>query len=322
MVAAALTLLNAIILAPVALLELIKYPLIKLFSPLGLNVAQLSFLFDVSDVGSNSQSVHTKSFERSVVRCAQQLKTKYGTQSNVLDKEFEDYINNSEELTTPQKDLLKNYLNLNGSNGQVWAESRTELTLTQATNLVLTAARDQKLDMDLFKDVLRVCLQEGIDLCYLGMFIRIVYTLGGFEKVNNFMAEADGQISEEVREMTRQFLLDCSHKEMKFLKDNFNNFYSKQNTNSRVENDMNKYMEYTTRCIFNELYMDYYNRYGKGDEGISRGIIKHKLQELVTIEVIEAIVYHWIDEIETPPTYFEGVKTFFCGAEHTSQPGC
>lgn len=57
-----LTLINAILLIPVALLELIKYPLIKLFSPLGLNVKQLSFLFNVSDVGTSSQSVHTSSF--------------------------------------------------------------------------------------------------------------------------------------------------------------------------------------------------------------------------------------------------------------------
>ncbi|WMT85001.1 hypothetical protein NMD99_03255 [Wolbachia endosymbiont of Listronotus oregonensis] len=56
-------LINAVLLIPVALLELIKYPLVRLFSPLGLNVKQLSFLFNVSDVGTGSQSVHTSSFE-------------------------------------------------------------------------------------------------------------------------------------------------------------------------------------------------------------------------------------------------------------------
>lgn len=111
------------------------------------------------------------------------------------------------------------------------------------------------------------------------------------KKINNFIVEADEQLYEKMRETTRQFLLGFTHKEVTSLKDNFDHFYSKQNTNSQVENDMNKYMEYTTRCIFNELYIYYYNKYGKGDEGISRGIIKHKLQELVTIEVIRAIVY-------------------------------
>lgn len=72
--------------------------------------------------------------------------------------------------------------NFNDSNRQIWAESKTGMTLTQAANLVLTAAREQKLDMTLLKEVLRVRLQEGIDLCYLEMFARIVYTLGGFEK--------------------------------------------------------------------------------------------------------------------------------------------
>ncbi|TVS94164.1 hypothetical protein COM42_004240, partial [Wolbachia pipientis] len=88
-----LLLLNYALLIPVALLELIKYPLIKLFSPLGLSVKQMSFLFNVSDVGAGSQSVHTSSFEYSILQCAQDLKQKFGNQSNVLNKDFEDYIN-------------------------------------------------------------------------------------------------------------------------------------------------------------------------------------------------------------------------------------
>ncbi|WP_353269776.1 hypothetical protein [Wolbachia endosymbiont (group A) of Myopa testacea] len=95
-----LVLINTILLILVALLELIKYPLVRLFSPLGLNVKQLSFLFNVSDVGTSSQSVHTSSFEHSIFQCAQELKEKFGAQPNVLNKEFEDYINNSDELTT------------------------------------------------------------------------------------------------------------------------------------------------------------------------------------------------------------------------------
>ncbi len=110
------------LLIPVALLELIKYPLAKLFPPLGLNVKQLSFLFNVSDVGTSSQSVHTSSFEHSILQCAQELKQKFGAQPNVLDKEFEDYINGSDEA---------------------YRESKISLTLTQAANLVLTAAKDQ-----------------------------------------------------------------------------------------------------------------------------------------------------------------------------------
>lgn len=65
-----LVLINTILLIPVALLELIKYPLIKLFSPLGLSVKQMSFLFNVSDVGTGNQNVHTRSFEQSVIECA------------------------------------------------------------------------------------------------------------------------------------------------------------------------------------------------------------------------------------------------------------
>lgn len=153
-----LLLLNYALLVPVALLELIKYPLVRLFSPLGLNVKQLSFLFNVSDVGTSSQSVHTSSFEHSILQCAQELKQKFGAQPNVLNKEFEDYINNSDQLTTEQKEQLKLYLNFNGSNRAAYRESKTSLTLTQAANLVLTAAKDQKLDTDFLKCMLLIRL--------------------------------------------------------------------------------------------------------------------------------------------------------------------
>ncbi|WP_341808034.1 hypothetical protein [Wolbachia endosymbiont (group E) of Neria commutata] len=103
---------HSILIIPVAILELIKYPLIKLFSPLGLNVKQLSFLFNVSDVGTGGQSVHTSSFEHSIVQCAQDLKQKFGAQPNVLNKEFENHINDSSELTAAQKELLNFILTL------------------------------------------------------------------------------------------------------------------------------------------------------------------------------------------------------------------
>lgn len=120
-----LTLINAILLIPVALLELIKYPLVKLFSPLGLNVKQLSFLFNISDVGTGSQSVHTRSFEESTIKCAKKLKEKYGTPSNELDEEFKSYING---LTSEEKYWIEPYLRLDGYEIGEWVnlvDSRT-----------------------------------------------------------------------------------------------------------------------------------------------------------------------------------------------------
>ncbi|WP_353283183.1 hypothetical protein [Wolbachia endosymbiont (group A) of Pogonocherus hispidulus] len=156
-----LVLINAVLLIPVALLE-----------------KQLSFLFNVSDVGTSSQSVHTNSFEHSILQCAQELKQKFGAQPNILNKEFEDYINNSDELTTQQKEQLKLYLNFNGSNGAAYRESKTSLTLTQAANLVLTAAKDQKLDTDFLKCMLLMRLKEGNGAftleCLIVLFIHLV----------------------------------------------------------------------------------------------------------------------------------------------------
>lgn len=196
-----LVLINAVLLIPVALLELIKYPLVRLFSPLGLNVKQLSFLFNVSDVGTGSQSVHTSSFEHSIFQCAQELKQKFGAQPNVLNKEFEDYINNSDELTTEQKEQLKLYLNFNGSNGAAYRESKTSLTLTQAANLVLTAAKDQKSDIDFLKCMLLIRFKEGNGKCNLGMFNRIIYSLSCLEAKNNFTVEVNAQVSKHYRKI-------------------------------------------------------------------------------------------------------------------------
>ncbi|WP_264337717.1 hypothetical protein [Wolbachia endosymbiont (group B) of Dolichovespula media] len=308
-----LVLINTILLIPVALLELIKYPLIKLFSPLGLSVKQMSFLFNVSDVGTGSQSVHTSSFEYSILQCAQDLKQKFGNQSNVLNKEFEDYINNSDELTGNQKEQLKLYLNFNGSNGATYRESRTELTLTQTANLVLAAAKNQKLDVDLLKCMLLMRLQEGSGACHLGMFNRIIYSLSCLEARNNFTVEVNAQVYERMPSITEEFLNHYESKKMKILKNNFNNFYFENGMDPEVKDSMGKLMEEAKQFVFNKLYVDYYNRYG---QEVGRGPIKQKLKELITDEDIKEAVSAVIDNIEIPEkpsTYLEKMKAFFAG---------
>ncbi|BET35396.1 MULTISPECIES: hypothetical protein [Wolbachia] len=308
-----LVLINTILLIPVALLELIKYPLIKLFSPLGLSVKQMSFLFNVSDVGTGSQSVHTSSFEYSILQCAQDLKQKFGNQSNVLNKEFEDYINNSDELTGNQKEQLKLYLNFNGSNGATYRESRTELTLTQTANLVLAAAKNQKLDVDLLKCMLLMRLQEGSGACHLGMFNRIIYSLSCLEAKNNFTVEVNAQVYERMPSITEEFLNHYESKKMKILKNNFNNFYFENGMDPEVKDSMGKLMEEAKQFVFNKLYVDYYNRYG---QEVGRGPIKQKLKELITDEDIKEAVSAVIDNIEIPEkpsTYLEKMKAFFAG---------
>ncbi|WP_395462954.1 hypothetical protein [Wolbachia endosymbiont of Cantharis cryptica] len=308
-----LLLLNYALLVPVALLELIKYPLVKLFSPLGLNVKQFSFLFNVSDVGTSSQSVHTSSFEHSILQCAQELKQKFEAQPNVLNKEFEDYINNSDEFTTQQKEQLKLYLNFNGSNGAAYRESKTSLTLTQAANLVLTAAKDQKLDTDFLKCMLLMRLKEGNDACHLGMFNRIIYSLSCLEAKNNFTVEVNAQVYERMPSITEKFLRSCNNKKITILKDNFDNFYSDGDMDPQIKSNISKLIEEAKQSVFNELYVDYYNRYG---QDVGRGPIKHKLKELITNDDIKEAISTVIDDIEIPaptePSTFLGkVKAFF-----------
>ncbi len=313
-----LVLINAILLIPVALLELIKYPLIKLFSPLGLNVKQLSFLFNVSDVGTGSQSVHTSSFEHSILQCAQELKQKFGAQPNVLNKEFEDYINNSDGLTTQQKEQLKLYLNFSCSNRATWQESKTSLTLTQAANLVLTAAKDQKLDTDFLKCMLLMRLQEGNCACHLGMFNRIIYSLSCLETKNNFTVEVNAQVYERMPSITEKFLRSCNNKKITVLKDNFDNFYSDGDMDPQIKSNISKLIEEAKQSVFNELYVDYYNRYG---QDVGRGPIKHKLKELITSDDVKEAISAVIDGIEippVPPTYLERVKAFFGGHARSS----
>lgn len=307
-----LPLINAILLIPVALLELIKYPLVKLFSPLGLHVQQLSFLFNVSGVGTGSQSVHTGSFEYSVLQCAMGLKQNFGTQPNVLDWELAYYINNSDEFNHAQRELLQLYLNFNGSNRATWQESRTQLTLTQAANLVLTAARRQNLDVDLLKCMLVMRLQEGNGACNLGMFNRIIYSLSCLEARNNFTVEVNGQVYERIPNITEEFIRSCNNKRIRALKDNFDNFYFENDMDSQAKSSIENLIEEARQFVFNTLYVDYYNRYG---QEVGRGPIKRKLDELITGEEIKDAIDRIINDIEIPEepaTYIERVKTFLC----------
>ncbi|UIP92114.1 hypothetical protein IYZ83_002735 [Wolbachia pipientis] len=168
--------------------------MVKLFSPLGLNVKQLSFLFNISDVDTGSQSVHTRSFQQSVIECAKKLKEEYDTPSNELDEEFKSYISG---LTNQQKELIAPYLKLdNYREGEWvrWVDSKTGLTLTQAINLVLIAARKQNADVELLKSVLLVRFEESNRQCGPGMLNRIIYALSGLEAENNFAAQLEPQI--------------------------------------------------------------------------------------------------------------------------------
>lgn len=327
-------LINVILLIPVIILELIKYPLIKLFSPLGLNVHQLSFLFNVSDVGTGSQNVHTRSFEESIVRCARELKIKYRNQLNELgqefneldrefnelDREFKDFISG---LTNQQKSMIAPYLKLDGYREGPWVnwmDSKTGLTLTQAINLVLIAAREQGADRELLKSILLVRFEESNRQCGPGMLNRIIYALSGLEARNNFVAQLEPQmIGELAGNSTKRFLerYICKHyQKIKILKENFDDLYSLNSgvDLSNASDEIRDGVSYTRNAIkefvFRELYVKFYNDYG---EHIKRGEIKQKLKELITDAVIDAAIYAKIDEInisEEPPTYLEKVKEF------------
>ncbi|WP_353274701.1 hypothetical protein [Wolbachia endosymbiont (group A) of Ennomos erosarius] len=324
-----LVLINTILLIPVALLELIKYPLVKLFSPLGLNVKQLSFLFNVSDVGTGSQSVHTRSFEESIIKCAEELKQKFGTQPNVLNKEFEDYINNSDELTTEQKEQLKFYLNFNGSNEAAWQESKTGLTLTQAANLVSTAAKNQKSDVN---SLLLMNLKDGLGLCTLGMFDRIIYSLSCLEVQNNFIAQLEpdlirGLVCNATKRFFEGYMGKHYHK-IKVLKENFEkNFDKLYSSDSKLDwgvmdDEAKDDISYTRNAIkefvFKELYVKLHKDY---KERIHRGQIKQGLRESITDDIVDSAIYLTIYEVSIPaepPTYLEGVKAFFGGHARSS----
>ncbi|APR97935.1 hypothetical protein [Wolbachia endosymbiont of Folsomia candida] len=318
----ALVLINAILLIPVAILELIKYPLIKLFSPLGLNVKQLSFLFNVSDVGTDSQSVHTRSFEEIVIKCAKELKEKHGTPSNELDKEFKDHINSLDEFTSEQKQrMFGTYFNPNS----IWRNWVSEgvtvgMTVTQAVNLVLTVAREQNLDIELLKAILVVRFQESNGLCGGGMFNRVIYSLSSLEAENNFAAQLGPQlIGGLARDVTRSFFQKYVGKHfhrIKVLKENFDDLYSPgsevnlSNLSDEVKNDICSIRKDIKEFVFRELYIKFYDDYG---QHIQRGPIKQRLRELITDELLDSTIYNIIDDVEIPQepsTYFERVKTF------------
>lgn len=315
-----LVLINTILLIPVALLELIKYPLIKLFSPLGLSVKQMSFLFNVSDVGTGSQSVHTRSFQQSVIECAKKLKEEHGTPSNELYEEFKSYISG---LTNQQKELIAPYLKLdNYREGEWvrWVDSKTGLTLTQAINLVLIAARKQNADVELLKSVLLVRFEESNRQCGPGMLNRIIYALSGLEAENNFAAQLEPQIIGELAgNATKKFLeqsVDRHYFKIKILKEKFDDLYSLDsgvdlsNANDEVKEGISHMRDAIKEFVFKELYVKFYNDYG---EHIRRGQIKQRLRELITDEVIDAAISYKIDEIEVPAepsTYLERVKAF------------
>lgn len=318
-----LLLLNYTLLIPVALLELVKYPLVKLFSPLGLNVKQLSFLFNVSDVDTGSQSVHTRSFQQGVIECAKKLKEEHGTPSTELDEEFKSYISG---LTNQQKELIAPYLKLDnyGEGGWVrWVDSETGLTLTQAINLVLIAARKQNADVGLLKSVLLVRFEESNRQCGPGMLNRIIYALSGLEAENNFAAQLEPQIIGELAgNATKKFLeqsVDKHYFKIKILKEKFDDLYSLgsgvdlSNANDEVKEGISHMRDAIKEFVFKELYVKFYNDYG---EHIRRGQIKQRLRELITDEVIDAAISYKIDEIEVPAepfTYLEGVKAFLGG---------
>ncbi|MGL9726209.1 MAG: hypothetical protein ACR5KV_06410 [Wolbachia sp.] len=71
---------------------------------MGLNVKQFSFLFNVNDVDTGSQSIHTGNFQQSIIECVKKLKEEHGTPSNELDEEFKNYIGG---LTNRQKELKR-----------------------------------------------------------------------------------------------------------------------------------------------------------------------------------------------------------------------
>lgn len=318
-----LFLLNYTLLIPVALLELVKYPLVKLFSPLGLNVNQLSFLFNVSDIGTGSQSVHTRSFQQSVIECAKKLKEEHGTPSNELDEEFKSYISG---LTNQQKELIAAYLKLdNYIEGEWvrWVDSKTRLTLTQAINLVLIAARKQNADVELLKSVLLVRFEESNRQCGPGMLNRIIYALSALEAENNFAAQLEPQIIGELAgNSCKRFLeqyVDKHYFKIKILKENFDDLYSPgsgvdlSNENDEVKDAISHMRNAIKEFVFKELYVKFYNDYVGH---ILRGQIKQSLRELITDEVIDAAIFAKIDEVAIPAkpsTYFQKTKAFFAG---------
>lgn len=280
----------------------------------------MSFLFNVSDVGTGSQNVHTSSFEQSVIECAKKLKEEHGTPSNELDEEFKNYIGG---LTNQQKELIAPYLKLdNYREGEWvrWVDSKTGLTLTQAINLVLIAARKQNADVEMLQFTLLVRFEESNRQCGPGMLNRIIYALSGLEAENNFAAQLEPQIIGELAgNATKRFLeksVDKHYFKIKILKEKFDDLYSLgsgvdlSNANDEVKEGISRMRGAIKEFVFKELYVKFYDDYG---EHIRRGQIKQRLRELITDEVIDAAISSKIDEIEVPAepsTYLKRAKAF------------
>lgn len=204
-------------------------------------------------------------------------------------------------------------------------DSKTGLTLTQAINLVLIAARKQNADVELLKSILLVRFEESNRQCGPGMLNRIIYALSGLEAENNFAAQLEPQIIGELAgNATKKFLeqsVDKHYFKIKILKEKFDDLYSLgsgvdlSNANDEVKEGISHMRDAIKEFVFKELYVKFYNDYG---EHIRRGQIKQRLRELITDEVIDAAISYKIDEIEVPAepsTYLEKMKAFLQGIQ-------
>lgn len=177
------------------------------------------------------------------------------------------------------------------------------MTLTQAINLVFIAAREQNADIENLKVTLLGRFEESERQCGPGMLIRIIYALSSLEAKNNFVAQLEPQsIGELAGNATKRFFeryMDKHYYKIKVLKENFGNLYSPNSgvDLSNVSDEVKDGISYTRDAIkefvFKELYVMFYNGYGK--KGIRRSEIKQKLRELITNEVVDAAIYSEID---------------------------
>ncbi|WP_265025819.1 hypothetical protein ACJZL1_03315 [Wolbachia endosymbiont of Rhagoletis indifferens] len=167
-------------------------------------------------------------------------------------------------------------------------------------------------------------LKDGLGLCPLGMFDRIIYSLSCLETKNNFLVQINGAVNVLTPKFTERFLKEyCNYKKLKILVDKFEDFYSedyadKNNISDEVKSNINQSIIEIREFVFKELYIKFYEEYGKS---IQRGAIKQKLRELVTDDSIKEAVYYSMYNIEIPaepPTYLERVKEFFGG--HARSP--
>ncbi|MFP3032939.1 MAG: hypothetical protein ACEY3M_18125, partial [Wolbachia sp.] len=210
-----------------------------------------------------------------------------------------------------------------------WQESKTGLTLTQAANLVSTAAKNQKSDVN---SLLLMNLKDGPGLCTLGMFDRIIYSLSCLEVQNNFIAQLEpdlirGLVCNATKRFFEGYMGKHYHK-IKVLKENFEkNFDKLYSSDSKLDwgvmdDEAKDDISYTRNAIkefvFKELYVKLHKDY---KERIHRGQIKQGLRESITDDIVDSAIYLTIYEVSIPaepPTYLEGVKAFFGGHARSS----